>query len=63
MNTGSALSHLKDGELCIVTTKNGELEARWSTAGWCFYFLDRGTPKVLRAEEVEEWRPVSTAGH
>lgn len=63
MKAGSALSHLKEGELCIVTTPKGEFEARWSVASWCFYHLDRGTPVVLRAEEIEEWRPVTVAGH
>lgn len=61
MKTGSALSHLRDGEICIVTTKDGELEARWNVANWCFYYLDRGTPVILRAEEIEEWRPVPIA--
>lgn len=59
MRTNSALSRLKDGELCIVTTKDGEHEVRWSAANWCFFYLDRGTPIVCPSHEIEEWRPVS----
>lgn len=59
MKVDSALSRLKDGELCIVTTKDGEHEVRWSVANWCFFYLDRGTPIVCHSEEIEEWRPAS----
>ncbi|MEC4719589.1 hypothetical protein RY831_10540 [Noviherbaspirillum sp. CPCC 100848] len=59
MRTDSALSRLKDGELCIVTTKDGEQEARWSVSGWCFFILHRGTPTICAADEIEEWRPAS----
>lgn len=59
MRSDSALFLLKDGELCIVTTKDGEHEARWSVAGWSFYYLDRGTPMICRADEIQEWRPVA----
>lgn len=59
MRMDSALSLLKDGERCIVTTSDGEHEARWSVANWCFYYLDRGTPTVCREDEIQEWRPAS----
>ncbi|HEY0844422.1 MAG TPA: hypothetical protein VGE12_03595 [Noviherbaspirillum sp.] len=59
MKEVSALTRLKDGELCIVTMKDGDREARWSVANWCFFYLDRGTPVVCRADEIEEWRPAS----
>lgn len=55
----SALSRLQDDELCIVTTKDGEHEVRWSVANWCFFYLDRGTPIVCPSDEIEEWRPAS----
>lgn len=57
MRTQSALSLLKDGELCIVTTRHGEREMRWSVPNWCFYYTSAGTPVVCRFEEIEEWRP------
>lgn len=59
MKEDNALTRLRDGEPCIVTMKDGEREARWSVANWCFFYLDRGTPVVCRAEDIEEWRPVS----
>lgn len=59
MKADSALSRLKDGELCIVTTRDGEHEVRWSVANWCFFYLNRGTPCVCRADEIEEWRPAA----
>lgn len=57
MRTSNALSLLKDGELCIVTTKSGEREMRWSISGWCFYYTSAGTPVVCPVDEIEEWRP------
>lgn len=60
MRANSALNLLQDEEPCIVTTADGdEREARWSIAGWCFYYLDRGVPTVFRSDEIEEWRPAS----
>jgi hypothetical protein len=59
MRADNALSHLRDGELCIVTTRDGEHEMRWSLAGWCFYYLERGMPVVCPPDDVEEWRPAS----
>lgn len=59
MRASNALSLLQDGELCIVTTKDGEREMRWSVHNWCFFYLDRGTPIVCRSDEIEEWRPVA----
>lgn len=59
MRPDNALSRLKDGELCIVTTKEGEHEVRWSVSGWCFFYLDRGTPVLCPSDEIEEWRSAS----
>lgn len=58
MKEPSALNRLKDGELCIVTMKDGEREARWSVANSCFFYLERGTPIVCHAGDIMEWRPV-----
>ena len=55
----SALSLLKDEELCIVTTKEGEREMRWNRAARCFFYLDRGTPVACDDDQIEEWRPAS----
>jgi hypothetical protein len=59
MRADTALSRLKDGELCVVKTKDGEREVRWSVPSWCFFYLDRGTPVVCKPEDIEEWWPVS----
>jgi hypothetical protein len=59
MRPDSALSRLKDGELCIVTMKDGEHEVRWSVAGRCFFYLRQGAPMVCRSDEIEEWRPAA----
>lgn len=59
MQSGTALSLLKDGELCLVVTNRGELHARWSASAWCFFYLDRGTPIVFAPDQIQEWRPVS----
>ncbi|HYD94987.1 MAG TPA: hypothetical protein VEC01_06650 [Noviherbaspirillum sp.] len=58
MKSESALSLLKDGELCIVTTAQGEREMRWSVPNRCFYYSRCGTPVVCPVDEIEEWRPV-----
>lgn len=57
MRADSALGRLKEGELCIVTTKTGEYVARWSVTGWCFVRLERGMPVIIDHNAVEEWRP------
>jgi len=57
MRPDNALSRLKDGELCIVTTKQGEREMRWSVPNWCFYYTQAGTPVVCPYNDIEEWRP------
>lgn len=62
MRADSALSRLKDGELCIITTREGEREVRWSVQHWCFFYLDRGAPIVCDADTIEEWRPASAKG-
>lgn len=59
MRTASALSRLKDGELCIVTTSCGEREMRWSVSNWCFYYTSAGTPIVCPFAEIQEWRPAA----
>jgi hypothetical protein len=59
MRVDTARSLLKDGQRCMVATRNGELEVRWSVASWCFFYLDRGTPVVCNDEEIEEWWPTS----
>lgn len=59
MQGGTALSRLKDGELCAIVTKQGELQARWSKSAWCFFYLERGTPVVCDPEQIEEWRPLA----
>ena len=57
MRVDTARSLLKDGQRCIVNTRNGAQEVRWSVANWCFFYLDRGTPVVISDEEIEEWWP------
>lgn len=59
-NDKTALSLLKDGELCEVITKDGQRLARWSARNWCFYFIDAGTVSVCRMSDIEEWIPAVT---
>lgn len=59
MESKNALDLLKDGELCIVTTKSGDHEVKWSIQNRCFFYLERGTPIVCNANEIDEWRPAS----
>jgi len=59
MRSGTALSRLKDGELCVIVTKRGEMQARWSVGAWCFFYLSRGTPMVFDPDQIEEWRPLA----
>jgi len=59
MRAASALSRLKDGEVCIVTTQHGEREMRWSVPNWCFYYTSAGTPIICPLDEIEEWRPAA----
>jgi hypothetical protein len=60
MKTESALSCLKEGEVCIVRTSDGrEHEVRWSVRNWCFFHLERGAPVVCNAADIEEWWPAS----
>lgn len=59
MNFQDAFIHLKDGELCIVTTNDGEQEAKWSATNKCFYYLGAAASTVCHFEDIEEWRPAS----
>ncbi len=59
MRVDTARALLKDGQRCIVATKNGEYEVRWNVASWCFFYLNRGTPVVCNDNEIEEWWPAS----
>lgn len=58
MRSGTALSRLKDGEQCVILTRQGEMQVRWSVSAWCFFYLERGTPVICRPEQIEEWRPL-----
>jgi hypothetical protein len=57
MKYQSALSRLKDGELCLITTEQGEQQMRWSVTAWCFFYLERGTPVMCDPNQIQEWRP------
>lgn len=59
MREDSALSHLYDGEVCILTTDDGEREARWSISDWCFFYTGTAVPEQCRFENILEWRPAS----
>lgn len=54
----SALSNLKNGELCTVVVDGQEREAEWIAHNRWFRFT---TPPagIARPEEVEEWWPAS----
>ena len=60
MRADSALSHLHDGELCVVTLKDGtRRNARWNRPAWCFFLLDTEPPAVCGFDDIAEWRPAS----
>lgn len=59
MRVDTARSLLKDGQRCIVATKDGEQIVRWNAESWCFFYLDRGTPIVCDDDEIEEWWPMT----
>jgi hypothetical protein len=59
MRADSALSHLKDEEICIVRLAEGEREMRWSRADWRFYYMEGNERLVCPFEEIYEWRPAS----
>lgn len=64
MRADSALSHLKDGELCIVLMKTGEKhQMRWSVPNWSFLFVNGERPIPCRFEDIKEWMPASIRFH
>lgn len=64
MRADSALSHLKDGEICIAVLKNGERhEVRWSVPDWSFFFVHADWPTACRFEDIKEWMPASIRFH
>lgn len=56
MRADSALSHLYEGEHCIVVTEDGEREVRWSVEDWCFFYTNDETPMVCHFDDIKEWR-------
>jgi len=64
MQADSALSHLKDGELCVVVLKNGERhEVQWSVQQWRFVFRQAGAPVACAFDDIGEWMPASIKFH
>jgi hypothetical protein len=60
MRADSALSHLYDNEICIVTMKDGSTrKLRWSKTDWRFYDTDTPVPSVCEFDDIREWRPAS----
>jgi hypothetical protein len=60
MRADSALSHLYDNEICIVTMKDGSTrKLRWSKTDWRFYDIDTPVPSVCEFDDIREWRPAS----
>lgn len=58
MRADSALSHLRDGEPCIATLKDGtQCAVRWSRRDWCFFHA--GTNAVCPHDDIREWRLAS----
>lgn len=55
----SALSLLKNGELCMVVTAVGEREAYWVAITKMFIFADGAEPICIRSNQVDEWMPAS----
>lgn len=64
MRADSALSHLEDGEPCIVVLKNGERhEVEWSVPCWSFIDVHADRPIACRFEDIKEWMPASIKFH
>ncbi len=63
MREDSALSHLKDGESCVVLLKNGEKQkVKWSVPEWSFISTSDGDRRC-RFEDIKEWMPASIKHH
>jgi hypothetical protein len=63
MREDSALSHLYDNEVCIVTLQDGtQREVRWCRQDWCFYLSRNDPSEQCRFEEIRAWRPASIKG-
>ncbi|WP_334186593.1 hypothetical protein [Noviherbaspirillum sp.] len=63
MREDSALSHLKDGESCVVLFKNGEKrKVRWSVPEWSFIAIT-DDERRCRFEDIKEWMPASIKHH
>jgi hypothetical protein len=56
----SALSHLYEDEMCVVTLKDGtQHEMRWDKEHWRFVDEHAPTPGVCEFDDISEWRPAS----
>ena len=53
----SALSLLRNGELCTVVTAAGTREAIWAAPHQIFVFIDDARPEHCSPAEVDEWIP------
>jgi hypothetical protein len=60
MRADKALSHLYDGEICLVEMKDGTTRAvRWNRQDWCFFYADTMAPTVCSFDDIKEWRLAS----
>ena len=60
MQANHALSHLYDGEACVLVMQEGGLRrARWNAAEWRFFYTDTPQPEASSFDDIKEWRPAS----
>lgn len=60
MQADNALSHLYDGEVCVLVMRGGgQRLARWNAAEWRFFYADTPEAEAGSFDDIEEWRPAS----
>jgi hypothetical protein len=60
MRADNALSHLYDGETCVLVMREGRQRlARWDAAERRFFYLDTPDAEASSFDDIEEWRPAS----
>jgi hypothetical protein len=60
MRSDNALSHLADGEACVLVMHEGvQRTARWDAAAWRFFYTDTPEPEAGSFDDIKEWRPAS----
>lgn len=60
MRPDSALSHLRDEEICMAEMKDGTRQRiQWNRRDWCFLTVDTPVPTVCSFDDIKEWRLIT----